>query len=66
VAAKCFLQNPRWWPFKIKKDTQNPNTRAALSIDTIFDPPQFPLDNTFKHEKFSAVSQHNGIVDITR
>jgi hypothetical protein len=28
VAAKRFLKNPRWWPFKIKKNAHRPKTRG--------------------------------------
>jgi hypothetical protein len=24
--GKTFLQNPRWWPFNLKKNVQRPNT----------------------------------------
>jgi hypothetical protein len=40
VAVKRYLQNSRWWPFKIKKKMfSTPTLEQYLSFDTNFDPP---------------------------
>ncbi len=63
MEVKSFWQNPRWFPFKIKKRVPSaPALEQDLSIITIFDPPLFLLDNTFKDGRI----QRKGIANSLR
>jgi hypothetical protein len=41
LSAKGFQQNPRWWPFKIKKDVQHAIFQWYLSVEPISTPVSF-------------------------
>jgi hypothetical protein len=47
VAAKHYIQNTRWCPFKIKKTMSSAGTlKHYPPVNTTFVPPYFSLDNT--------------------